>query len=86
MRGIFDGDAPLQGILRAGNVAGDARQRRTGTRERQQVGVVGAAPGRPGEVFGYQRRLNAPRQRGQSLQMRRVRFGIRGERKRDTMQ
>jgi glycerol dehydrogenase-like iron-containing ADH family enzyme len=49
--GVLDGKAPPQGLLAALDVVGDSPQRLAAAGEGQQVGVVLAAPGRPGQVF-----------------------------------
>ena len=86
VRRVFDSDALLQRVLRPGHIVGNSRERLAGARKRQQVGVVGAAPGGPGEMLGDQCGPDAPREPGQPCEVLRIRFGIGSERLGDTVQ
>ncbi len=86
VRRILDGDPPPERFLHAVDVVADARERLRVARKRQQVGMVGAAPGRPGEVLGDQRRLESIDQGGQSRKVCRVGFGIGRQRHADAVQ
>ena len=86
VRGIFDGDAPAERILRAGDIFGNALQRFGGARKRQQVRLVGAAPAAPGEVFRYQPGLDPLGERREAREMASVGGCVGGERQRDAVQ
>ena len=77
---------PAERVLGGDDVADDARERLVGPRERQQVGMVGAAPRRPREVLRHQRGLDPIRQRAQSRRCVRVGRRVGGQRQRDAVQ
>src|SRR5262245_9856973 len=84
--GIFDRDAPLQRVLDARNVGTDPIQRFSRARKRQQVRVIRAVPGRPGEMLRYERRLEALDEALEIREVRRVGPGIGRQRHRYAMQ
>jgi hypothetical protein len=79
-RRVLDQDRPSKRVLSAADIAGDAVQGRGGPGEGQEVGLVDAAMGAPGQVLGDHERREPVGQGLQGGQVIGVRIGVGGQR------
>ena len=69
-RRVLEQDRAADGLLHFVDMIGDARERRLGVGQRQQIVEVGRLVRRPGEMLGNQRRLVAIDERLETREMR----------------
>ena len=86
VRRVLDGDGAAKRGLHPVDVVAQPAQRLVAARKGQQVGKVDPVLPRPGQVLRYQRRLDAPGERGQAGQRALVGRVGPGERQRNPMQ
>src|SRR5579883_2003463 len=66
---ILHKDRPAEDVLHMPDVAGDDIERLLGVRQRQEIVEVAAVDDAPGEMLGDEKRLRAPNQAAQALQV-----------------